>query len=360
MCIYFKEIKELTYKKREHVIPAALGGKEMLPKGMVSDKANELFSKSELTAVREMLLSVNRDNVGPGKRGANSVKKVTNPKIKVMLVVEGDRNKTLSGREVPIKLGFMHYGKAHIIPQFYIKMNVEYHLGLGVNDIFQTPIYTAGIFQVKFDEFFRKFFDFINQSELQYVLIKTDLIIEQKFITIGHFNNRWFVYTNIEKLNLQMYLHSIKKSILYMEIPEIICGFENYRYSYKLDKFFDDSFEFLYIKTAFNFLALIMGEDFVKQDQFNELRLSILNKRNLDKYNYELKPQWLKEWARQNLKYKNHFVVIEMQADYIFAYVGFYSEYPMGIMLGKNNSGISLKKAIICDWENNRETIENI
>lgn len=52
-CIYFGNTKnELSYRKQEHIIPASLGGKMKLPLGLVSDQANELFSKYEMKAVR--------------------------------------------------------------------------------------------------------------------------------------------------------------------------------------------------------------------------------------------------------------------------------------------------------------------
>lgn len=37
MCIYYGDILGLTYEKREHIFPAGMGGKIMLPKGYVSD-----------------------------------------------------------------------------------------------------------------------------------------------------------------------------------------------------------------------------------------------------------------------------------------------------------------------------------
>ena len=43
MCIYLGEQAGLTYHKREHIFPAAIGGIHMLEKGWVSDQANEFF-----------------------------------------------------------------------------------------------------------------------------------------------------------------------------------------------------------------------------------------------------------------------------------------------------------------------------
>lgn len=91
-CIYFGNTKKaLSYSKQEHVIPASLGGKMKLPRGVVSDQANELFSKYEMKAVRNTFLSINRNNNGPGKRGSLSVKKVASPQINLFEVVKNER-----------------------------------------------------------------------------------------------------------------------------------------------------------------------------------------------------------------------------------------------------------------------------
>lgn len=65
---------------------------------MVSDQANELFSKLELIAIRETLLAVNRENVAP--------------KMKLLEVIVKDTN---SVPLIPVKLGFIHYGKVYVI-----------------------------------------------------------------------------------------------------------------------------------------------------------------------------------------------------------------------------------------------------
>ena len=68
MCIYYGDMPELTYNKREHIFPAGLGGKTMLPKGYVSDQANELFSPLEAKLMHDSLLSTSRSLFDPGKR----------------------------------------------------------------------------------------------------------------------------------------------------------------------------------------------------------------------------------------------------------------------------------------------------
>lgn len=52
-CIYLKKmLPDVTFNKAEHIIPAGIGGIKTLPKGLVSDEANELFSKLELDFMR--------------------------------------------------------------------------------------------------------------------------------------------------------------------------------------------------------------------------------------------------------------------------------------------------------------------
>jgi len=46
-CIYLKNKQGLAFEKREHIFPRMLGGSVRLPKGIVSDEANEIFSKLE-------------------------------------------------------------------------------------------------------------------------------------------------------------------------------------------------------------------------------------------------------------------------------------------------------------------------
>ena len=77
MCIYYQNQNDLTYEKREHVLPAALGCHTKLESGIVSDQANEYFSPLERSVLKESLILLPRIFEGPGKRGKLSSKKVT-------------------------------------------------------------------------------------------------------------------------------------------------------------------------------------------------------------------------------------------------------------------------------------------
>ncbi len=66
-CIYLEK-EDLTFNSREHVIPAGLGCIDKLPIGVVSDEANNLFSKYEKIFLEESFVGFVR-KLNIGKRG---------------------------------------------------------------------------------------------------------------------------------------------------------------------------------------------------------------------------------------------------------------------------------------------------
>ena len=73
-CMYGKSA-EGTFEKREHIIPAFMGGMQKLPKGSVCDEINELFSPMEFHVSQHSILALNRMFYGPGKRGSQNRKR---------------------------------------------------------------------------------------------------------------------------------------------------------------------------------------------------------------------------------------------------------------------------------------------
>lgn len=123
-CIYLDQSeRQLSYNEREHIIPAGLGGKKTLPIGMVSDEANNAFSKLELKALRSTLLAHNRSVLGPGKRGSLSVKKVRDPKIQIMFAQMEEDSEYIDTLYAPQRLGFLFRNTVYIIPQILFPIN---------------------------------------------------------------------------------------------------------------------------------------------------------------------------------------------------------------------------------------------
>ena len=91
-CIYYGDRNDLTYEKREHVFPASLGCTTVLPRGWVSDQANEFFSPMEDHFVhRSVMVSLDRAMFGPGQRGSLSPQKAAQSDVSVGIDMEGHR-----------------------------------------------------------------------------------------------------------------------------------------------------------------------------------------------------------------------------------------------------------------------------
>jgi len=111
-CIYFcDKHRGLTYKNSEHIISAAIGGRRTLPKGYVSNQANNSFSKYELDCMRYSPLFIERAKLGPGKRGSFNINRIDDPDVLSLEPLKRNRS------DYTCPLGFLFLGKAYIIPQ---------------------------------------------------------------------------------------------------------------------------------------------------------------------------------------------------------------------------------------------------
>src|SRR5437016_4825540 len=106
MCIYYTDRNDLTYSGQEHVIMAGLGGSARHPNGYVIDQFNNDISKLEQDFLRESIISVPRQIVGPSSRGRLTSKYETKSKVHVLrnYAVEND-----------ISLGYIKRGKPYYL-----------------------------------------------------------------------------------------------------------------------------------------------------------------------------------------------------------------------------------------------------
>ena len=119
-CIYSKKTEpDVHFKKQEHIFPASLGGLSKLPKGYVSDEINEKFSSElEIEFMREGIISIPRQFMGPGTRGnISNIKKATQSKVHLM---KDDGNR--------YALGYVVLGKPIHIKQIIFNFDNEGNL----------------------------------------------------------------------------------------------------------------------------------------------------------------------------------------------------------------------------------------
>lgn len=353
-CIYFGNTNiQLSYNKQEHVIPASLGGKIKLPKGVVSDQANELFSSRELKAVRNTFLAINRNNNGPGKRGSFSVKKVKSPQINVFEVVSNKHDLQLDTVLAPIRLGFLFCGKVHMIPQILFLINDDWSIKLPrivADTISENAISSSMSFRSKLS-------DFIFDKNRTFIWVNSQIKTKEKYIILGLHNKKWFVSTSFGENFPRKFFRLLEKFPLPEKILVLQTTIAKYHYNNQMQDILDDSLPFIYIKTAFNTLAFFTESNFVLQSNFDDVRKAIIDAKNLKNFFIEKPiPKWLIEWVNTHVKPKAHFVIINAENHIVEAYVSFYREpLTCSICLSKNYSGKNFRNYFVCNYMDNTE-----
>ena len=355
-CIYYKSDK-LRFNGREHIIPASLGGKKMLPKGFVSDEVNNYFSTFESKALRETIVAGIRNFIGPGARGSRVVVqknglitclKKYNPHIN--LLRSKNNNPGISYDESIYRLGFMYDRHTMFLPQ--VLFTFDNHLSL-INQI-----YSPGEFDNKYNNVEACFsrIDTISEDELKEV--ETEFKPDKAFLILGAFHKNWYYYMNIPFLTLSKALELVKKQknetrqVIYASV-----GGE-YDFSYKMDGGLNDgSFQFLFIKTAFNVLAFKMGQEFVLDSRFDRLRDLILGKIDYSVL-YPCELESVNNWLKTRKEKEPHIVLIASNDEgKLFAFVSFYGEMLFVFEMAQNITEY-IYFAFICDWRNGKEWIE--
>lgn len=354
-CIYYKKSNpHLHFDKEEHVIPAGLGGIQKLKKGTVSDEANEKFSKLETVVLRNSLIALNRMNNGPGKRGGLNVKKVKSPVMRVL--------KQEKGSSVEFVLGFIFAGQSYIIPQIILDFDIKSNTFL--------PMYMSTVLDEQSISDFpldldKKLIQLFKNKNMSWKLVNLPFETTKHFINIGHYQGKWYATTSFKIINkdllaldmLPMLNEKLKESEDKKRLskPEIL-GELLLKYEDKLNTD-ATTFYFMYLKTAFNALALFKGADYICNEIFDEIRESIIKVSNVDKFIQLDKDLYDAEVevCAKNFPDKAHYVIICAKDNELIAYVSFYSESPGKVKLTDKYQGDNFIDGLICDWQNRKE-----
>lgn len=252
MCIYYRDLPELTYKSREHVLPAALGCCTKLASGVVSDQANELFSPIERDVLEHSLIQMPRIINGPGKRGKLTEKYATTSEVSVI---------TLDGRN---GLGYMKGTKGYILSQFVIDENNRIQFHYQPNE--ETDMNNE-IEQLK---------NRICSMEEKYVPVKMPL--DDNCIYITYFKNKLHIGFHSIELLSDKKIEAIKK----LFSSDIIKG-EQSTSCGKLSAIIDIKHDFKKVcivaaKSALNTLAYLKGAEYITQTtDFNDIVETVMS-----------------------------------------------------------------------------------
>jgi hypothetical protein len=347
-CIYYKKSEpDVNFTKREHVIPAGVGGISKLPLGTVSDEANEYFSPFEMGILRNSFISVNRDNVGPGKRGSLNLNKIKAPTMRVF------KKEDSSGENYNI--GFVFAGESYIIPQIALDFNDKSNSYI--------PSYHSTVFDIQQGkqtilDFRNNLIGFLSNRKRTFNLIKMPYHTASHFINVGYFKGKWFAATSHKTINMDylagMLLPELKEEQFKDKEP-VVEPKALLKSTYQIDTNVP-LFYFFYAKTAFNALAFLKGSDFASKEIFDNIRKRILSHDNFDDI-------IIKDWTIptevkniiNRIPEKAHFVIITSNSNSVLASVSFYNEPPAIVKLTDNYEGEVFTEAIICDWMNRNE-----
>lgn len=339
MCIYYKGIDGLAYTAGEHIFPAALGGIQKLPKDFVSAAFNNDISGLELDFIRNSFVSLARQVEGPGKKGKLADKFATKSKVSV---IESAADKSI------LALGYIKKGKLYEIPQLLLDIDTgKFAISFdstAVTDIakaiadFKEKCSEAALLKIK-----------IMESELlpvNQILLGIDENVETNFNCFFAKHPSATTTLSAEKIM------AIGKALQYD-------GTEPQRKKYMPRstgqiKFSADFFR-IYGKIAFNFLAFLKGQEFVKVTAFDPVRNWIANGGEnkfaaLNTANFNP----LRE-MKIELPEACHHVLIYKIENRLFATIHLYEALSVDIELDANFAGKFSTDGFICDWKNRQE-----
>ena len=334
MCIYLGDGDNLTYNGQEHIFPASLGGIKMLPKGYVSDKANNDFSAIEGDITHNSLIAGGRMLYGPGKRGGDK------PSEKPILIFSSNKD---------FSMGYVHLMKINIIPHLYVK-------GTDVK-------ICAG--EENGEMFFSKFITDLKKFDGKYKLITHKNLSKDEFL-IGYSRKHFYIGTGERypppDINaIKTIVNNIVSKALELETDaakSAVISNPEFQWEFNLKR---EEILRIYAKTAMNLLASEMGEAYVRSSEFDTIRKFILGAYSLDKIKYSEYVEELGDILKLPPPPKSHWCIIIPDQGEICAIVSFYCLKPHCIVLGRdpakqpNEKQNNMPIIRICDHKNKQE-----
>ena len=350
-CIYlFNEKRVLTYKNREHIISAGIGGKRTLPKGYVSDQANELFAKYELKCLRYSPLQIERARYGPGKRGSLDINSIDIPDVLSLEPLMESSNKICP-------LGFLFRSHAYVLPQIII---VFHDVPKTFDVIYiKSPYQASGnIDEAEFRLHIRKF---LLSDKRNYKKIEVPYETSRSFACIGCYKKSWYISSTQSDFRIDSWATRILEKKPLDQLPPDYLGSVTPKPIFKYSRTIELDFFvpiFIHAKNCFNSLALFKGCDFVQQKIFDQFRQCILTNAGWDtviipesKLSHKVAL-----WLTKNIHNHEHAVVIYTEGEDVMAFSVLYGKAWGLFKLGEGFLDKAFSNAAICDFENKKET----
>lgn len=334
MCIYLLNQPGLHYTSAEHVIPAGLGGIQTLPLDYVSQEFNNLSSKQELALMRNSILALPRQLLGPGKRGSLSPAKATRSAVNVF-------SKHPEAEEH--SLGYIQAGKPYEIPHIVwdaLSDEVVFSIDKESADA------EIAIFRQQLAAFDASRVRLIPHNRLDATTFLLGLHHD------GGKNSEFIVASRSG--DVQPFTNDIIAQLIEL-LPEkgAFTGGPSYHVRTHQKATIGDEYYRCCAKIAFNTLAYLKGADFVLQQCFHPLRNWIVNGGT----NAFVDPR---PGVEANLKplfpQDSHHVLIKEDGMGLVAYVCFYNHFTNQVRLTDQAPERFPLDGFVCDWQAKKES----
>jgi hypothetical protein len=323
-CIYYPQQTGLTFTNSEHVIPAGIGGRQTLPKGYVSDQFNNDISGAELRFMRESILAMPRQMVGPGKRGRTTPQHATRSAIQLI---------GISSEPGQFSLGYLQLAKAIHLAQ--IRLNIQTGL---VN-------WSVDASQPQPDDFFITQLRKLNEANTRYInaaeLPEHEILIgfdEDTYIARPANSNFTLTPEITAGLIASIASHTEPANVQHQPV------------SIRQPAHFDDDFYRVCAKIAMNTLALLKGQEFVLDTRFDAIRNYIARGGINTAVTYIPIPRLMPRFPPDA-----HQVIIAATQKKLAAVVCFYNYFALSVILAEDFTTPFIPDGLICDWQNKRE-----
>ncbi len=324
-CIYYKDDLELTYKTKEHVISAGIGGSRTLPLGMVSDQANRIFSAMELEVLRNSPISLNRYFYGPGKRGSSSDKKRTKSPI---LIMESENEL--------VNLGYLELGEPKLIPQIRLneKNEISFHCNSDIGDTHEQQLI---------------FFEQLKYFKMELLEEVKEKKVSKKNFVLGFLKDRWYMFSNISEINQNIEDYISKISLEDIKESKTINTEKNVKAGGYLR--IDERYLRFLGKTAFNTFAYLYGHEIALLPEFDKLRNWIIKGGENQFVKHLYNESNILDYYK--VPEDAHSILFHQKNEIVFAEVRIYGEtLPLPcVVLTEKFSKKNSSNGFICDWK---------
>lgn len=333
MCIYLGNQNNLKYSSQEHIITAGLGGMSKLPIEYVSNEFNNYFSKYERQFLRNSILSIPRQILGPGKRGSLNSNKATKSLINVFKHTEKDQ----------YSLGYIKEGAPFEIPHIvFNKITKQYSAGMDKK-----------ISDVDFITFVNKLKDFSN---LKIKLISFPKLNDEFMIGIkGGIEDRFECFIAGANPVAHPFTDELLRSFSkLLESKDNFNQSDSYQIRTNQTARIDEDYFRCNAKVAFNVLAHLTNEEFVMKKEFDEFKNWLL-KRNQENIDFAIEVPAIEKNIRDTFPEHSHYILIQKVDNILYANVVFYNYFNCLVMLCQDFPFPFDFNGFICDWKNKKE-----